>query len=61
MGIFALFLGVLGGMSAVMGILTALDVVPLIASEFTWLFWFWLAGILLLASIVSLLARGPAD
>ncbi len=61
MGIFALILGVLGGSCGVMGILTAVEVAPTIHTEFTWLFWFWLAGILFLASIVTLLTRGPVD
>ena len=58
MGIFALILGLLGGLSGVMAILTAAEVIPLIGSEFGWLFWFWLAAILLLATIASLLTRG---
>ncbi len=61
MGIFALVLGALGALSAVMGILTAAEVLPAIGTEFTWLYWFWLAGILLLATIASLLARGPSE
>ena len=61
MGIFALILGVLGGLCGAMGILTAVELVPSVHAEFTWLFWFWLAGILFLASIASLLARGPAE
>ena len=61
MGIFALILGVLGGLCGVMGILTAVEAVPTIHAEFNWLFWFWLAGLLFLATIVSLLSRGPAE
>ena len=61
MGIFALILGVLGGMSGVMAILVAVEFVPLVGAEFTWLFWFWLAAILLLASIASLLTRTVSD
>ena len=58
MGIFALVLGVLGGLSAVMGILTAIEFVPSIGAEFTWMFWFVLGAILFLAAITSLLSRG---
>ena len=58
MGLFALILAVLGGLSAVMGIVTAADVVPSIGAEFTWMFWFVLALILFVAAIASLMSRG---
>ena len=61
MGVLALILGLLGGLCGVVGIITAAEVIPLIGAEFTWVFWFWLAGILLLATIASLLTRGPAE
>ena len=61
MGIFALILGVLGGLSGVMGILTAAEVVPLIGDGFTWLFWFWVAGLLLLGTVASLLTRTMSE
>ncbi len=61
MGIFALILGVLGGLSAVMGILTAAEAVPLIATEFTWLYWFVLSGILFLATIACLLTQARSE
>ena len=61
MGIFALILGVLGGMSGAMAILTAVDVVPMIHNEMDMLFWFWVAAVLLLSSIASLLARPMGD
>ncbi len=61
MGMFGLVLGVLGGLCAVMGILTAIEAVPLIATEFTWLYWFSLSGILFLATIASLLTRGSSE
>jgi hypothetical protein len=61
MGIFALILGVLGGLSAVVAIITTAGVALPIGTEFTWEFWFWLAGILLLAAIASLLTRGPSE
>jgi hypothetical protein len=50
--------GVLGGLCMAMGIVTALEALPLAGVELTWLFWFALSGILLLASIVFTLARG---
>jgi len=61
MGILALVLGIIGGLCAVMGIITAAGVVPLVGAEFTWLFWMVLAGVLLLATIASLLGRSPYE
>lgn len=61
MGIFALILGVLGGMSGVMAILTAVDVVPMIHNEMDMIFWFWVAAILMLSAIASLLTRTFGD
>ena len=61
MGIFALVLSVLGGLCAVMGILDTAQVGPVIVAGYDTTFWFSLAVILLLASIASLLTRGPAD
>ena len=61
MGLFALILGMLGGLSAVMGIITAAGVIPSIGAEFTWLFWFLLAVILFVASIASLLTQGRSE
>ena len=58
MGMLALVLGILGGLSAVTGIITAAEVISPIGTEFTWLFWFSLAGILLLAAITCLSSRG---
>jgi hypothetical protein len=58
MGIIAAILGGFGGLCAVMGILTAAEVVPLIMPQFTWNFWFVLSAILLLASIAFALGRG---
>jgi predicted lysophospholipase L1 biosynthesis ABC-type transport system permease subunit len=51
MGTFAAILGGIGGLSAVMGIVTALEVVDKIMPELTWMFWFVLAAILLLSAI----------
>ena len=58
MSIFAALTGFLGGLCAVMGILTAVDIVPLLNAEFTWTFWFMLAAVLLLMSIALTVGRG---
>ena len=50
--------GILGGLCMAMGIVTALEAIPLMGAELTWLFWFALSGILLLASMVFTQARG---
>ena len=57
MGMSALICGILGGLCAVWGIITATAVVPEYA-ELTWMFWMVLSGILLLASIVFTVGRG---
>jgi hypothetical protein len=49
--------GILGGLCMAMGIVTALEAIPLMGAELTWLFWFALSGILLLASMVFTQAR----
>lgn len=56
MGMLALVFGILGGLCAVMGIITATAVVPEFAG-LSWMFWMVLSGILLLASIVFTLSR----
>ncbi len=57
MGMSALIFGILGGLCAVMGIITATAVIPEFA-ELTWMFWLVLSGILLLASIAFAVGRG---
>ena len=57
MGMSALISGILGGLCAVMGIITATEVIPEYA-ELSWLFWMVLSGILLLASIAFTVGRG---
>jgi len=47
-----LLFGLLGGLCMVMGILTALEVVPLVHDALTWMFWFIVSALLLLISIV---------
>ena len=61
MGITAVIVGAVGGLCAVMGIVTAAEVIPLIMPQFTWMFWFMLSAILLLASIAFALGRGSYE
>ncbi len=56
MGMLALVAGILGGLCAVMGVITATALVPEFAG-LSWLFWMVLSGILLLASIALTLSR----
>ena len=58
MGIMTAITGAIGGLCAVMGIITAVEVIPLITPQFTWMFWFVLSAILLLGSIAIALGRG---
>jgi len=57
MGIFAAITGIIGGLSAAMGVVTALEVIPLLAPQLTWTFWMVLSAVLFLASITLLLGR----
>lgn len=60
MAIAAWVLGVLGGLCAVMGIITATEVIPVLAelpSAFTPLFWLTLGVVLLLACIAFAISR----
>jgi predicted lysophospholipase L1 biosynthesis ABC-type transport system permease subunit len=57
MGTMAAIIGAIGGFCAVMGIITAAEVIPVIMPEFTWSFWFALSGILLLCSIAFTTGR----
>ena len=50
--------GILGGICAVIGGLTAGGVMPVLAAELTWIFWFALSGILFLAAIVFNTTQG---
>jgi len=58
MSITATIIGGIGGLCAVMGIITAVEVIPLITPQLTWMFWFVLSAILLLGSIALALGRG---
>ncbi len=56
MGMLAWIFGGLGGLCAVMGIITAVEAIPEVAA-LTWTFWLVLSAILLLASIAFALGR----
>ena len=58
MGLTAAIVGAIGGLCAVMGIVTATEVIPLVMPQFTWMFWFVLSAILFLAAIAFALGRG---
>ena len=58
MGAIAAILGGIGGLCAVMGIVIAAEVVVPLGAQFTWMFWFVLSAILLLASIAFAVGRG---
>jgi hypothetical protein len=53
-----LIFGILGGICAVLGGLTAGGVMSLLGAELTWMFWLILAGVLLLVSIAFNTYRG---
>ena len=57
MGAMAAILGGIGGLCAAMGIVTAAEVIELLGAQFTWMFWFVLSAILLLASIAFAVGR----
>ena len=58
--------GILGGLCAVWGIITAVEVLPEEAvvpevAGFTWMFWLALSGVLLIASIAFTVGRGSSN
>ena len=57
MGILAWVFGIIGGLCAVMGIITAAEVVQPLGAEFTVMFWMVLSAVLLLVSIAFALGR----
>jgi len=64
MGTTALIFGLVGGLCAVMGVVTAMGVdtiagiVPLVSATYAWVFWFAVSVILLLICIAFALGRG---
>ncbi len=61
MGLLAWVAGALGGLCMVIGITTAAGVVPIIGTEFTWMFWFVLSALLLLGCIAFAVGHGGAE
>ena len=53
MGLLAWILGILGGLFAVMGVITAFEVVPALMPAITEMFWLVLAAIFLLGCIAA--------
>ena len=60
MGMLAWILGILGGLCAVMGIITAIEVVPVFMEGLTTMYWLVLAAVLLLGCIAATLGRGES-
>jgi len=62
MAILAWFLGIFGGLCAVMGIITAAEVLTIdIPADFTAMFWLTLGAVLLLGCIAAALARSEYE
>ncbi len=61
MTILAWILGILGGLCAVMGIITAAEVITLLSAEFTAMFWLALSAVLLLACIAAAVSRSEYE
>ncbi len=57
MGILALILGSLGGICAVIGIVTAAEVVQPLGAGFTAMFWLALSAVLLLGCVAAAVSR----
>jgi hypothetical protein len=58
MGLTACILGFIGTLSAIMGIVTAAEVIAPVMPQFTWIFWFALSGLLVLGAIAFAVGRG---
>ena len=57
MGMLAWVFGIIGGLCAVMGIITAAEVIPVLGTEFTAMFWIALGAVVLLVSIAFAVGR----
>ena len=57
MGSFALILGILGGVCAILGVVTASGTLPPLSPAYTWEFWLTLGGVIFLASIACSVGR----
>jgi hypothetical protein len=58
MGTIAAILGGIGGLCAILGIITTLEVLPGLSPQLTWTFWFFLSALLLLGCIAFAVGRG---
>ena len=58
MGTIAAIIGAVGGLSAVMGVITAAGIIEKIGTQLDGMFWLVLSAILLLASIAFSVGRG---
>lgn len=58
MGVLALVLGIIGGLCTIMSIITAAEAIPMVFVGFTGIYWLGLAGVLFVAAITYLVARG---
>ena len=61
MGTIAAILGGIGGLCAILGIITAIEVLPPMGDQYTWMFWFFLSVILLVSSVALSGGRGNVD
>jgi hypothetical protein len=61
MAILAWVFGILGGLCAVMGIITATGIITLLGAEFTVMFWLTLSAVLLLACIAAAISRSEYE
>ncbi len=61
MGVLAWILGIVGGLSAVMGIVTAAGVDTLLGAEFSAMFWLALGTVLLLGCIAAAISRSAYE
>ena len=57
MGTTALIFGLIGGLCAAMGVVTALAIVPSFGVELTWPFWFGISALLLLICVAFAVGR----
>ncbi len=57
MAMLAWIVGTIAALCMVMGIITAVEIIPLLGAELTWMFWFVLSAILFLASIAAAVGR----
>ena len=57
MAILAWILGIIGGLCAVMGIITAAEIDTMLSAEFSSTFWLTLGAVLLLGCIAAVVSR----